>query len=89
MIEANEFTLHYQKLPSQWQSKAEALNVETKAQQYELAMSLLPSSFSPTELASIKAESVRDIFWMNHKQATLWLVNKQVAKQQQTVSNLS
>ena len=84
-IEANEFTLHYQKLLSQWQSKAEALNVETKAQQYELAMSLLPSSFSPTELASIKAE-LQEIYLDESQASNIVAREQQVAKQQQTVA---
>ncbi|CAH6824295.1 Chromosome partitioning protein ParA [Vibrio chagasii] len=84
-IEANEFTLHYQKLLSQWQSKAEALNVETKAQQYELAMSLLPSNFSPTELASIKAE-LQEIYLDESQASNIVAREQQVAKQQQTVA---
>ncbi|CAH7017697.1 Chromosome partitioning protein ParA [Vibrio chagasii] len=84
-IEANEFTLHYQKLLSQWQSKAEALNVETKAQQYELAMSLLPSNFSPTELASIKAE-LQEIYLNESQASNIVAREQQVAKQQQTVA---
>ncbi|CAH7132749.1 Chromosome partitioning protein ParA [Vibrio chagasii] len=84
-IEAYEFTLHYQKLLSQWQSKAEALNVETKAQQYELAMSLLPSSFSPTELASIKAE-LQEIYLDESQASNIVAREQQVAKQQQTVA---
>ncbi len=84
LVEANEFTLHYHKLLAQWQGKAETLNADTAAKKYELAISLLPSSFSPTELASIKTE-LQEIYLDDSQANNIVAREQQVAQQQQTV----
>lgn len=83
-IEPTEFVLHYQDLLSEWESKTGTLNAETPAQKYELAVSLLPNSYSPAELATIKAELQQT--YLDAAQAeNITAREQQVAQQQQTV----
>lgn len=55
-VEATDFVLHYQELIAEWENETETLNVETPSQKYELAVSLLPNSYSSSELATIKSK---------------------------------
>ncbi|WP_123326067.1 chromosome partitioning protein ParA [Vibrio crassostreae] len=83
-IEPTEFVLHFQDLLSEWESKSGTLNAETPAQQYELAVSLLPNSFSSTELATIKAE-LQETYLDAEQADNIAAREQQVAQQQQTV----
>ncbi|MEZ8722789.1 chromosome partitioning protein ParA [Vibrio pomeroyi] len=83
-IEPTEFVLHFQDLLSEWESKSGTLNAETPAQQYELAVSLLPNSYSSTELATIKAE-LQDTYLDAAQADNIAAREQQVAQQQQTV----
>ncbi|MCG9543914.1 chromosome partitioning protein ParA [Vibrio sp. Isolate33] len=83
-VEATEFVSHYQALLSEWGSKTGTINAETPAQQYELAVSLLPNSYSSTELATIKA--VLQETYLDAAQAdNIAAREQQVAQQQHTV----
>ncbi|MCG9554512.1 chromosome partitioning protein ParA [Vibrio sp. Isolate31] len=82
--EASQFLTKYQDLLSEWQNNMGTLNAETKLQKYELAMSLIATSYSPTEIASIKADLQNT--YLNEAQASnIAAREQQVAQQQQTV----
>ncbi|MDN3630463.1 chromosome partitioning protein ParA [Vibrio lentus] len=83
-VEPTEFVLHYQGLISEWESKTGTLNAETPAQKYELAVSLLPNSYSSVELATIKAE-LQDAYLDAEQADYIAVREQQVAQQQQTV----
>lgn len=83
-VEPTEFVLHYQGLISEWESKTGTLNAETPAQKYELAVSLLPSSYSSAELATIKAE-LQETYLDAEQADNIAAREQQVAQQQQTV----
>ena len=83
-VEPTEFVLHYQDLISEWESKTGTLNAETPAQKYELAVSLLPNSYSSVELATIKAE-LQDAYLDAEQADNIAVRKQQVAQQQQTV----
>lgn len=83
-IEPTEFVLHFQDLLSEWESKSGTLNAETPAQQYELAVSLLPNSYSSTELATIKAE-LQETYLDAAQADNIAAREQQVAQQQKTV----
>ncbi|WP_373951444.1 chromosome partitioning protein ParA [Vibrio pomeroyi] len=83
-VEATEFVLHYQALLSEWESKTGTFNAENPAQQYELAVSLLPNNYSSAELATIKAELQQT--YLDAAQAdNIAAREQQVAQQRQTV----
>lgn len=83
-IEPSEFVSHYQALISEWESKTGTLNARTPAQQYELAFSLLPNSYSSTELATIKAE-LQETYLDAAQADNIAAREQQVTQQQQTV----
>lgn len=83
-IEPTEFVLHFQDLLSEWESKTGTLNAETPAQQYELAVSLLPNSYSSAELATVKAE-LQETYLDAAQADNIAAREQQVAQQQQTV----
>ncbi|WP_333918621.1 chromosome partitioning protein ParA [Vibrio crassostreae] len=83
-IEPTEFISHYQDLLAEWANKTGTLNAETPAQQYELAISLLPNSYSSAELATIKAE-LQDTYLDAAQSDNIAAREQQVARQQQTV----
>ncbi|MCZ8499037.1 hypothetical protein O9929_17440 [Vibrio lentus] len=60
------------------------LNAETPVQKYELAVSLLPSSYSSVELATIKAK-LQDAYLDAEQADNIAVRKQQVAQQQQTV----
>ena len=84
-VEATEFVSHYRNLLMEWDGQAEVLNADTAAKKYELAISLLPSSLSPTELASIKTE-LQEIYLDEAQANNIMARDQQVAQQQQTVA---
>ena len=84
-VEATEFVFHYQNLLMEWESQAEVLNAETAVKKYELAISLLPSSLSPTELVSIKRE-LQETYLDESQANNIVAREQQVAQQQQTVA---
>ncbi|MFI3274264.1 chromosome partitioning protein ParA [Vibrio sp.] len=84
-VEATEFVSHYQTLLSEWETKTGTLNAETPAQQYELAVSLLPNSYNSAELATIKAE-LQDTYLDAAQADNIAAREQQVAQQQQTVT---
>lgn len=82
--EANQFLTNYQDLLSEWQNSAGTLNAETQLQKYELAVSLIPTSYSPSEIVLIKTdlqESYLDATQANDIGAR----EQQVEQQNQTV----
>ncbi|MEZ9868193.1 chromosome partitioning protein ParA [Vibrio sp. 10N.261.51.A3] len=82
--EASQFLANYQDLLSEWQNNTGTLNAETQLQKYELAVSLIPSSYSPAEVASVKADLQGA--YLDEAQASNIAVREQrVAQQQQTV----
>ncbi|MCX2757830.1 chromosome partitioning protein ParA [Vibrio sp. Sgm 22] len=83
-VEATEFVLHYQALLSEWESQTGTLNAENPAQQYELAVSLLPNNYSSSELATIKAE-LQETYLDAAQANNIAAREQQVAQQQQTV----
>ena len=83
-VEATEFVSYYEALLSEWESKKGTLNAETPAQQYELAVSLLPNSYSSIELATIKAE-LQETYLDAAQADKIATREQQVAQQQQTV----
>ena len=84
-VEATEFVSHYRNLIMEWDGQAEVLNADTAVKKYELAISLLPSSFSPNELASIKTE-LQEIYLDDSQANNIVAREHQVAQQQQTVA---
>ncbi|MEZ9547957.1 MULTISPECIES: chromosome partitioning protein ParA [Vibrio] len=83
-VEATEFVSHYQDLLAEWANKTGTLNAETPAQQYELAISLLPNSYSSAELATIKVE-LQEIYLDAEQADNIVAREQQVVQQQQTV----
>ncbi|CAK1854962.1 Chromosome segregation ATPase [Vibrio crassostreae] len=83
-VEPSEFVLHYQDLISEWESKTGILNAKTPAQQYELAVSLLPNSYSSAELATIKVE-LQETYLDAAQADNIAAREQQVVQQQQTV----
>lgn len=83
-IEPTEFIPHYQDLLAEWANRSGTLNAETSAQQYELAVSLLPNSYSSAELATIKAE-LQETYLDAAQSDNIAAREQQVAQQQQTV----
>lgn len=84
-VEATEFVSHYQNLLVEWEGQAEVLNADTAAKKYELAISLLPSSLSPTERVSIKRE-LQETYLDESQASNIVAREQQVAQQQQTVA---
>ena len=84
-VEATEFVLSYQNLLMEWEGQAEVLNADTAAKKYELAISLLPSSLSPTELVSIKRE-LQETYLDESQASNIVAREQQVAQQQQKVA---
>ncbi|MCK8080581.1 chromosome partitioning protein ParA [Vibrio sp. 1CM24A] len=82
--EASQFLANYQDLLSEWQNNTGTLNAETQLQKYELAVSLIPSSYSPTEVISIKAD-LQDAYLDEAQASNIAAREQQVAQQQQTV----
>ncbi|OMO22518.1 chromosome partitioning protein ParA [Vibrio sp. 10N.222.47.A9] len=82
--EANQFLANYQDLLSEWQNNTGTLNAETQLQKYELAVSLIPSSYSAVEIASVKAD-LQDAYLDEAQASNIAAREQQVAQQQQTV----
>ncbi|CDT65474.1 Chromosome segregation ATPase [Vibrio coralliirubri] len=82
--EASQFLANYQDLLSEWQNNTGTLNAETQLQKYELAVSLIPSSYSPAEVASVKAD-LQDAYLDEMQASNITAREQQVAQQQQTV----
>lgn len=82
--EASQFLANYQDLLSEWQNNTGTLNAETQLQKYELAVSLIPSSYSPAEVASVKAD-LQDTYLDEAQASNIAAREQQVAQQQQTV----
>lgn len=82
--EASQFLANYQDLLSEWQNNTDTLNVETQLQKYELAVSLIPSSYSPAEVASVKAD-LQGAYLDEAQASNITAREQQVAQQQQTV----
>ncbi|MCK8077112.1 chromosome partitioning protein ParA [Vibrio sp. 1CM2L] len=82
--EASQFLANYQDLLSEWQNNTGTLNAETQLQKYELAVSLIPSSYSPAEVASVKAD-LQGAYLDEAQASNIAVREQQVAQQQQTV----
>ncbi|MEG3694538.1 chromosome partitioning protein ParA [Vibrio coralliirubri] len=82
--EASQFLANYQDLLSEWQNNTGTLDAETQLQKYELAVSLIPSSYSPAEVASVKAD-LQDAYLDEAQASNIAAREQQVAQQQQTV----
>ncbi|MDL5028095.1 chromosome partitioning protein ParA [Vibrio sp. TMPB1044] len=82
--EASQFLANYQDLLSEWQNNTATLNAETQLQKYELAVSLIPSSYSPAEIASVKAD-LQETYLDETQTSNITAREQQVAQQQQTV----
>ncbi|WP_059019891.1 hypothetical protein [Vibrio coralliirubri] len=82
--EASQFLANYQDLLSEWQNNTGTLNAETQLQKYELAVSLIPSSFNAVEIASVKAD-LQDVYLDEAQASNIAAREQQVAQQQQTV----
>ncbi|SBS64850.1 chromosome partitioning protein ParA [Vibrio splendidus] len=82
--EASQFLANYQDLLSEWQNNTGTLNAETQLQKYELAVSLIPSSYSPAEVASVKAD-LQSAYLDEAQASNITAREQQVAQQQQTV----
>ena len=82
--EASQFLANYQDLLSEWQNNTGTLNAETALQKYELAVSLIPSSYSPAEIVSLKAD-LQETYLDEMQASNITAREHQVAKQQQTV----
>ncbi|WP_052878777.1 hypothetical protein [Vibrio coralliirubri] len=82
--EASQFLANYQDLLSEWQNNTGTLNAETQLQKYELAVSLIPNSYSPAEVASVKAD-LQDAYLDEAQASNIAAREQQVAQQQQTV----
>ncbi len=84
--EASQFLANYQDLLNEWQNNTATLNTETQLQKYELAVSLIPSSYSAVEIASVKAD-LQDAYLDEAQASNITAREQQVAQQQQTVMN--
>ncbi len=82
--EASQFLANYQDLLSEWQNNTDTLNAETQLQKYELAVSLIPSSYSPAEIVSVKAD-LQETYLDEMQASNITAREQQVAQQQQTV----
>ncbi|MEZ8228044.1 chromosome partitioning protein ParA [Vibrio splendidus] len=82
--EASQFLANYQDLLSEWQNNTDTLNAETQLQKYELAVSLIPSSYSPAEIVSVKAD-LQEAYLDETQASNIAAREQQVAQQQQTV----
>ncbi|MDH6016478.1 chromosome partitioning protein ParA [Vibrio splendidus] len=82
--EASQFLTNYQDLLSEWQNNTNTLNAETPLQKYELAVSLIPSSYSAVEIASVKAD-LQEAYLDETQASNIAAREQQVAQQQQTV----
>ncbi|MEZ8357502.1 chromosome partitioning protein ParA [Vibrio splendidus] len=82
--EASHFLANYQDLLSEWQNNTDTLNAETQLQKYELAVSLIPSSYSPAEIVSVKAD-LQETYLDEMQASNITAREQQVAQQQQTV----
>ncbi|MFL9781832.1 chromosome partitioning protein ParA [Vibrio cyclitrophicus] len=82
--EASQFLANYQDLLSEWQNNTGTINAETALQKYELAVSLIPSSYSPAEIVSLKAD-LQETYLDEMQASNITAREHQVAKQQQTV----
>lgn len=82
--EASQFLGNYQDLLSEWQNNTGTLDAETQLQKYELAVSLIPSSFNAVEIASVKAD-LQDVYLDEAQASNIAAREQQVAQQQQTV----
>ena len=82
--EASQFLANYQDLLSEWQNNTGTLNAETALQKYELAVSLIPSSYSPAEIVSLKAD-LQETYLDEMQASNITAREHQIAKQQQTV----
>ncbi|CAK1715107.1 Chromosome partitioning protein ParA [Vibrio crassostreae] len=82
--EASQFLANYQGLLSAWQNNTDTLNAETQLQKYELAVSLIPSSYSPAEIVSVKAD-LQETYLDEMQASNITAREQQVAQQQQTV----
>ncbi|MBY7660093.1 chromosome partitioning protein ParA [Vibrio atlanticus] len=82
--EASQFLANYQYLLSEWQNNTGTLNAETALQKYELAVSLIPSSYSPAEIVSLKAD-LQETYLDEMQASNITAREHQIAKQQQTV----
>ncbi|MGF1814997.1 chromosome partitioning protein ParA [Vibrio splendidus] len=82
--EASQFLANYQGLLSEWQNNTGTLNAETQLQKYELAVSLIPSSYSPAEIVSVKAD-LQETYLDEMQASNITAREQQVAQQQQTV----
>ncbi|MGF1802682.1 chromosome partitioning protein ParA [Vibrio gigantis] len=82
--EASQFLANYQGLLNEWQNNTATLNTETQLQKYELAVSLIPSSYSPAEVVSVKAD-LQETYLDETQANNIAAREQQVAQQQQTV----
>lgn len=82
--EASQFLANYQDLLSEWQNNTDTLNAETPLQKYELAVSLIPRSYSAAEIASVKAD-LQEAYLDKTQASNIAAREQQVAQQQQTV----
>ncbi len=82
--QANQFLTNYQDLLSEWQNSACTLNAETQLQKYELAVSLIPTSYSPSEIVSIKT-NLQEIYLDAAQAHDIAEREQQVVQQKQTV----
>ncbi|MEZ8289549.1 chromosome partitioning protein ParA [Vibrio sp. 10N.237.312.B06] len=82
--EASQFLANYQDLLSEWQNNTDTLNAETQLLKYELAVSLIPSSYSPAEIVSVKAD-LQETYLDEMQTSNIAAREQQVAQQQQTV----
>ncbi|UPR26692.1 chromosome partitioning protein ParA [Vibrio cyclitrophicus] len=82
--EASQFLANYQGLLSEWQNNTDTLNAETQLQKYELAVSLIPNSYSPAEIVSVKAD-LQETYLDETEANNIAAREQQVAQQQQTV----
>ena len=83
-VDADDFVEHYQSLISNWQSDATTLNTETPAQQYELAVSLIPDSYTPSQINTIKTE-LQHTYLDDEQTSSIQAREQQVEQQTQTV----
>ncbi|MFA0214667.1 chromosome partitioning protein ParA [Vibrio cyclitrophicus] len=82
--EASQFLANYQDLLNEWQNNTGTLNAETQLQKYELAVSLIPTSYSPAEIVSIKTD-LQETYLDETQASNITAREHQVAQQQQTV----
>ncbi|UOE90460.1 chromosome partitioning protein ParA [Vibrio splendidus] len=82
--DANQFLANYQDLLNEWQNNTGTLNAETQLQKYELAVSLISSSYSPAEVASVKT-GLQEAYLDEAQASNIATREQQVAQQQQTV----